>query len=66
MKEKLIVSSATLVASLASYIYAKHVEKDAVPFVMIGGFLGAMIGEVIAKGFDKGDDDEGNSSLKTT
>lgn len=49
MKEKTIVSSCTLLASLASYFYAKHHEKDAVPYVMIGGFIGAAIGEVIAQ-----------------
>jgi len=67
MKEKIIVSTTTLLASLASYLYAKHAEKDAVPFVMIGGFFGAVIGEAIAKAFEKDDDDNNNSpNLKTT
>lgn len=47
MKEKTIVSSMTLVTSLASYWYAKEVQKDAVPIMMIGGFLGAVAGEII-------------------
>ena len=47
MKEKTIVSTLTLFTSLASYWYAKEAQKDAVPFMMIGGFLGAVAGEVI-------------------
>lgn len=47
MKEKTIVSTFTLAASLISYFYAKETQKDAVPYVMIGGFIGAVIGEVI-------------------
>ena len=47
MKEKTIVSTFTLFTSLASYWYAKEVHKDAIPYMMIGGFLGAVAGEVI-------------------
>ncbi len=47
MKEKTIVSTVTLAASLISYFYAKGAHKDAVPYVMIGGFIGAVVGEVI-------------------
>ena len=47
MREKTIVSTITLAASLVSYFYAKESDKDAVPYVMIGGFIGAVIGEVI-------------------
>ena len=49
MKEKTIVSTATLVASLLTYWYARESNKDAVPYVMFGGFIGALIGEVIAE-----------------
>jgi uncharacterized membrane protein YfcA len=49
MKEKTIVSTATLVASLLTYWYAKESNKDAVPYVMFGGFIGAILGEVIAE-----------------
>lgn len=48
MKEKTIVSTATLVASLLTYWYAKEANKDAVPYVMFGGFIGAIIGEMIS------------------
>lgn len=47
MREKTIVSTVTLAASLISYFYAKEAHKDVVPYVMIGGFVGAVIGEVI-------------------
>jgi uncharacterized membrane protein YfcA len=48
INEKTIVSSLTLIGSLTSYFYAKTVEKDTLPFVMVGGFIGAMIGEAIS------------------
>ena len=44
MKEKTIVSTATLMVSLLSYLYAKEAKKDAVPYVMLGGFVGAIKG----------------------
>jgi uncharacterized membrane protein YfcA len=49
MKEKTLVSTCTLIGSLASYYYAKTHVKDVVPYVMIGGFLGAWVGELIAQ-----------------
>lgn len=49
MKEKAIVSTSTLVVSLLTYWYAKAGDKDAVPYVMFGGFIGALIGESIAE-----------------
>ena len=48
MKERTIVSAATLIVSLGSYFYAKAAEKDAMPYVMIGGFVGALVGELVA------------------
>ncbi len=49
MKEKGIVATATLITSLLSYFYAREADKDAVPYVMVGGFLGSIIGETIAE-----------------
>jgi len=49
MKEKVIVSASTLVGSLLTYLYAKHADKDAIPYVMIGGFVGGVIGEMISE-----------------
>ena len=62
MKERTIVSAATLIVSLGSYFYAKAAEKDAMPYVMIGGFLGAMIGEIISSATNK--EDENNKKCK--
>jgi ethanolamine transporter EutH len=47
MKEKIIVSSLSLVTSLACYQYAKTHQKDVVVGLLIGGFIGAMVGETI-------------------
>jgi uncharacterized membrane protein YfcA len=49
MKEKSIISAATLLTSLLTYWYAKAAKKDAVPYVMLGGFIGSIIGETIAE-----------------
>jgi uncharacterized membrane protein YfcA len=49
MKEKMLVSSFTLVGSLVSYYYAKAYTKDIAPYVMVGGFIGALVGELIVK-----------------
>ena len=48
MKERTIVSAAALVAGLGSYLYAKAEQKDAMPYLMIGGFIGTLLGEIIA------------------
>ena len=61
MKERLIVSVTTLVVSLGCYFYAKYTEKDAVPYVMIAGFIGATIGEAIANVFSRDEDSEGDN-----
>lgn len=58
INEKTIVSSVTLVASLTAYFYARTVQKDAVPYVMIGGFIGAIIGEAVSGIVLKQDKDE--------
>ena len=49
MKEKSIISASTLVVSLLTYWYAKTANKDAAPYVMLGGFLGSLIGETIVE-----------------
>ena len=62
INEKTIVSSVTLLASLTTYFYAKVVQKDAVPYVMVGGFIGAIIGETISGIVLKGDKDKDKDS----
>jgi hypothetical protein len=49
MKEKTIVSATTLMASLLCYWYAKSSDRDAIPYVMMGGFIGAILGETIVE-----------------
>lgn len=49
MKEKTIVSASTLAVSLLTYWYAKSADKDVVPYIMFGGFIGALIGESITE-----------------
>ena len=53
MKEKTIISTATLLTSLVAYWYAKAAGKDAAPLVMLGGFVGSIIGEGIADHINK-------------
>ncbi len=43
----------TLLASLLAYWYAKETQKDSVPYVMLGGFLGSVIGEVLVEKISK-------------
>ena len=49
MNEKTIISTVTLFTSLLAYWYAKEAEKDSVPYVMMGGFLGSIIGDALAE-----------------
>jgi uncharacterized membrane protein YfcA len=53
MKEKTIISTATLLTSLVSYWYAKASTKDVAPFIMLGGFVGSIIGETIVEQIKK-------------
>lgn len=62
MKEKNIVTTATFVTSLLSYLYAKEANKDAVAYVMVGGFFGSLIGEAVAEIIKKNNSDNQNNS----
>lgn len=55
MKEKTIISTVTLFTSLLAYWYAREAEKDSVPYVMMGGFLGSIIGDALAEKVTKPD-----------
>jgi hypothetical protein len=57
MKEKTIVSAVSLASSLAAYFYARETQKDVMPYLMVGGFLGVMLGELVA-GAVLGEDDK--------
>lgn len=70
INEKTIVSTVALATSLATYFYAKETQKDVVPYVMVGGFIGAILGEAIAgmvqakKDKDKENKDNENNNKK--
>lgn len=51
--EKKLVSVFTLLGSLASYYYGKSNAKDCIPYVMVGGFIGAWVGEMLSKAWDE-------------
>lgn len=60
--EKKLVSVFTLLGSLASYYYGKAHTKDPIPYVMIGGFVGAWVGELFAKAIDETKKDKEDGS----
>lgn len=60
--EKKFVSVFTLLGSLASYYYGKANSKDSIPYVMIGGFVGAWVGEMLAKAWDESKKEKNNGS----
>lgn len=64
MKEKVIVSSLTLITSLTGYFYARGAEKDVVPYMMVSGFLGAILGEAISHTFFSDDNKNDNKPKK--
>lgn len=51
--EKTIISAMTAITSLAFYWYANAKGKDEAPYVMIGGFLGSLLGGAIAESITK-------------
>ena len=53
MKDKTIVSSVTLISSLFAYLYAREAGKDTVPYVMMGGFIGSLLGDAIIEKVSK-------------
>jgi uncharacterized membrane protein YfcA len=53
--ERTIISGMTLATSLVFYWYARAHNKHEVPFVMVGAFIGSLIGERIVDSIKKGD-----------
>ena len=49
MKERTIVSAFAMLGSMTAYYYAKHHAKDPTPLLMLGGFVGALVGEVFSQ-----------------
>ena len=46
-KERTVIATTTLLSSLAFYWYAKSNGKAEVPYVMMGGFMGAVLAELV-------------------
>ena len=65
MKERTIVSTFALLGSLSAYYYAKHQAKDPTPLLMLGGFVGALFGELVSQVATK-DSPTKSSSGKST
>jgi uncharacterized membrane protein YfcA len=49
IQARTVVSTSALVTSLIAYWYAKSTKKDVVPFVMLGGFVGSVLGETLVE-----------------
>lgn len=62
MKEKSIIATATFVTSLLSYLYAKEANKDSVAYVMVGGFIGSLLGEGIAEAVKRNNENNQNNT----
>ncbi len=45
-RERTVIATTTLLGSLAFYWYARAKGKSEVPYVMIGGFVGAVLAEL--------------------
>lgn len=52
-KERAVIATSTLISSLAFYWYAQANRKSEVPYLLIGGFVGAMAAELILIKIDK-------------
>lgn len=46
-RERAVIATTTLISSLAFYWYANAKGKPEVPYVMLGGFCGAIVAELI-------------------
>jgi uncharacterized membrane protein YfcA len=51
--EKKVIAAMTVLTSLAFYWFAKANGKQETPYVMIGGFLGSILGDAIAENIRK-------------
>lgn len=49
MSEKTVISAATLTGTLAGYYLSGQKEKHRIPFLLIGGFVGTLVGELVVR-----------------
>jgi hypothetical protein len=52
-RERSVIATSTLISSLAFYWYAQKKSKPEVPYLLIGGFVGAMLAEFVLIKIDK-------------
>ena len=53
MSEKTIISAATLTGTLVGYYLSYQKEKHRIPFLLIGGFVGTLVGELLVRKQEK-------------
>ncbi len=46
-RERAVIATTTLISSLAFYWYAQAKGKPETPFILIGGFVGAIVAEIV-------------------
>ena len=49
MNDKTIISFATLTGTLTGYYLSRWNEKHRIPFMLVGGFFGTLVGEVMVR-----------------
>ena len=47
MNDKTIISAATLTGTLTGYYLSHWNEKHRIPFMLLGGFMGTLVGEIL-------------------
>ena len=52
-RERALIATTTLISSLAFYWYAQAKGKPEVPFLLTGGFVGAIVAELILSQTEK-------------
>ena len=55
MSRDTAISGIAVASSLLAYYYAKWAGRDRIPLMLIGGFVGAAIGEAIVKQWENED-----------
>lgn len=54
-RQRAVIATTTLISSLAFYWFAQAKGKPEAPYVMLGGFVGAIVAEVILTQTEKTD-----------
>ncbi|MFB6453809.1 hypothetical protein ACE38W_00955 [Chitinophaga sp. Hz27] len=52
-RERTVIATTTLLSSLVFYWYAQSKGKSEVPFLMVGAFVGAVLGELVLMEIEK-------------